>query len=81
MVVSPYFASLGSYNSECLALGLNKEHQASLTDRHQFIRSSWAALEAATVLGSSKLFPARRQKLKPCPEWAFQLPMCYKDMF
>lgn len=55
-VVCPYFASLGSDNSECWALRLSKEHRASLRDRHQLIRSSWATLEAATVLGSSQLF-------------------------
>lgn len=40
--------------------GLTKSTQASLTDRHQLIRSSWAALEVATVLRSSKLFPEDR---------------------
>lgn len=47
--MSPYFASLGSYNSESLALGLNST-QASLADRRQLVRSSWAALKVATAL-------------------------------
>lgn len=74
----PCFAILGGDGSKSLVLGPNKdkEHSGSLTDRHQLIRSDQAFFKVATVLGSSQVFPATGQKLKPCQQYAFQLTIC-----